>query len=116
MKLFNDFKKFLFRGNVARPAIFIVDGTDPADRTRCLPGGDERKAPVSESHGLTIVQATAIHFRLRRAGFWLSGFVPRPMRTMLTLKNHHDLVRGDGAFTENLPAPRAERKIDNGGG
>jgi type IV secretion system protein VirB9 len=56
---------FLFQGNVARPAIFIVDSTDPHDRTRCLPDGEERKAPVSESHGLTIVQTTAIHFRLR---------------------------------------------------
>lgn len=56
---------FLFKGNVARPAIFIVDSPDPSDRTRCLPGGEERKAPVSESHGLTIVQTIAIHFRLR---------------------------------------------------
>jgi type IV secretion system protein VirB9 len=56
---------FLFQGNVARPAIFIVDSADRADKTHCLPGGEERKAPVSESHGLTIVQTTAIHFRLR---------------------------------------------------
>jgi type IV secretion system protein VirB9 len=56
---------FRFQGNVARPAIFIVDSTDPDDKTRCLPGGEERKAPVSENHGLTIVQTTAIHFRLR---------------------------------------------------
>jgi type IV secretion system protein VirB9 len=56
---------FVFQGNVARPAIFIVDSSDPADRTRCLPGGEERKAPVSESGNLTIVQTTAIHFRLR---------------------------------------------------
>ena len=35
---------------------------------------------------------------------------------MLTLKNHHDLMCGDGAFAENLPAAGAERKIDDGGG
>lgn len=57
---------FLFRGNVARPAIFIVDSPDPTDRTHCLPGGQERKAPASENgNGLTIVYTTAIHFRLR---------------------------------------------------
>jgi type IV secretion system protein VirB9 len=50
---------FLFQGNVAEPAIYIVD--TPA----CGPGGQERLAPFADQDGLKVVQTTAQHFRLR---------------------------------------------------
>jgi type IV secretion system protein VirB9 len=50
---------FRFQGNVAEPAIYIVD--TPA----CGPGGHERLAPFADQDGLKVVQTTAQHFRLR---------------------------------------------------
>ncbi len=50
---------FLFQGNVAEPAVYIVDA--PA----CGPGGGERLAPFDDRNGMKIVQTTAQHFRLR---------------------------------------------------
>jgi type IV secretion system protein VirB9 len=50
---------FLFQGNVAEPAIYIVD--TPV----CGPGGHERLAPFADQVGLKVVQTTAQHFRLR---------------------------------------------------
>jgi type IV secretion system protein VirB9 len=50
---------FLFQGNVAEPAIYIVD--TPA----CGPGGHERLAPFADQGALKVVQTTAQHFRLR---------------------------------------------------
>jgi type IV secretion system protein VirB9 len=50
---------FLFQGNVAEPAIYIVD--TPV----CGPGGHERLAPFADQAGLKVVQTTAQHFRLR---------------------------------------------------
>jgi type IV secretion system protein VirB9 len=50
---------FLFQGNVAEPAIYIVDAL------ACGPGGGERLAPFDDRNGMKIVQTTAQHFRLR---------------------------------------------------
>jgi type IV secretion system protein VirB9 len=50
---------FLFKGNVAEPAIYI------ADNPECGPGGVERLAPFADQSGMKIVQTTAQHFRLR---------------------------------------------------
>jgi type IV secretion system protein VirB9 len=50
---------FRFQGNVAEPAIYIVD------TPLCGPGGHERLAPFADQDGLKVIQATAQHFRLR---------------------------------------------------
>jgi type IV secretion system protein VirB9 len=50
---------FRFQGNVAEPAIYIVD------TPLCGPGGHERLAPFADQDGLKVVQTTAQHFRLR---------------------------------------------------
>lgn len=56
---------FEFKGNVSEPAIYIVDNSDPEDKTKCLPGGSERLAPFTNKDDLKLVQTTARHFRLR---------------------------------------------------
>jgi type IV secretory pathway VirB9-like protein len=50
---------FRFQGNVAEPAIYIVD------TPQCGPGGHERLAPFADQNGLKVIQTTAQHFRLR---------------------------------------------------